>query len=62
MGDLLVVIDDLHTIFCGDDELMAFRRYSEAKGKKNIYRANIKWVDVLGTPFIESYEILEVIK
>ncbi len=49
--------------YTGDSELEAFRNYKRIKGgKKNIFIANIKRDLVFGVPFIDTYEVLEVIR
>lgn len=49
--------------YTGNNELEAFRNYKRIKsGKKNIFIANIKRDLVFGVPFIDTYEILEVIR
>lgn len=49
--------------YTGDSEIEAFRNYKRIKGgKKNIFIANIKRDLVFGVPFIDTYEILEVIR
>lgn len=49
--------------YTGNSELEAFRNYKRIKGgKKNIFIANIKRDLVFGVPFIDTYEILEVIR
>lgn len=49
--------------YAGFSELEAFRNYKRIKGgKKNIFIANIKRDLVFGVPFIDTYEILEVIR
>lgn len=58
----LIVTDKLDTIFCGEDEMEAHRRFRTIQGKKNLYKAVIDWVDLEGTLFINDYKILEVIK
>ena len=58
----LIVTDNLDTIFCGEDEMEAHRRFRAIQGKKNLYKAIINWVDLEGTLFINDYKILEVLK
>lgn len=49
--------------YTGDSEIEAFRNYKRIKGgKKNIFIANIKRDLVFGVPFIDTYEVLEVIR
>lgn len=49
--------------YTGNSELEAFRNYKRIKsGKKNIFIANIKRDLVFGVPFIDTYEVLEVIR
>lgn len=49
--------------YTGFSELEAFRNYKRIKGgKKNIFIANIKRDLVFGVPFIDTYEVLEVIR
>lgn len=49
--------------YAGNSELEAFRNYKRIKGsKKNIFIANIKRDLVFGVPFIDTYEVLEVIR
>lgn len=49
--------------YAGFSELEAFRNYKRIKGgKKNIFIANIKRDLVFGVPFIDTYEVLEVIR
>lgn len=58
----LIVVNDLQTIFCGQDELEAHRRFKTVTGRKKLYKALIEWVDLEGTLFINDYKVLEVIK
>lgn len=49
--------------YTGNSELEAFRNYKRINGgKKNIFIANIKRDLVFGVPFIDTYEVLEVIR
>lgn len=49
--------------YTGFSEIEAFRNYKRIKGgKKNIFIANIKRDLVFGVPFIDTYEVLEVIR
>lgn len=50
-------------LYCGDNEIEAFKRYKEASGvQKNIYWAKTYKRDVLGIEFIMKYDIIKIIK
>ncbi|MGU8572719.1 hypothetical protein ACV3Q2_02235 [Clostridium perfringens] len=50
--------------YCGDSEIEAYKKYREKSKiyKPKLVRANVKRKLILGTPFIMSYDIIEVIK
>lgn len=53
--------EEIH--YCGESELQALKKYKKLEGsKRNILKANVKRQMVLGTSFIMSYEVIEVIK
>lgn len=49
--------------YCGESELDAYRRYKDLKGigKRNIFKAKVWKRNLLNTPFVMKYEILETI-
>ena len=68
MVEELIVVKDagLYTeeiYYTGHDEVEAVRSYRRIKGgKRNIFKANVKRDLVFNVPFIDSYEVIEVIK
>ncbi|WP_338564350.1 hypothetical protein QJR60_17260 (plasmid) [Paraclostridium sordellii] len=53
--------EEIH--YCGESELQALTKYKKLEGsKRNILKANVKRQMILGTSFIMSYEVIEVIK
>lgn len=48
-------------VYSCNNELEAFRKYKELKGKRNIFRAKVWKRNLLNVPFIMKYEILETI-
>lgn len=67
IAELIVVKDaGLFTeevFYAGHDEVEALRSYRRIKqGKKNIFKAYIKRDLVFNVPFIDTYEVIKVIK
>lgn len=53
--------EEIH--YCGESELQALKKYKKLEGaKRNILKANVKRQMILGTSFIMSYEVIEVMK
>lgn len=49
--------------YAGHDEVEALRSYRRIKqGKKNIFKANIERVLFNNVPFIDTYEVVKVIR
>lgn len=50
--------------YCGDSEIEAYKKFKERSKlyRPRIIKANVKRRLILGTPFIMSYDIIEVIK
>ena len=56
-------LDSEEIYYTGFSEIEAYRTYKRIKGgKKNIFKAYIKRNLVLKVPFIDTYEIIEVIR
>lgn len=50
--------------YCGESEIEAYKKFKERKRiyRPRIIKANVKRRLVMGTPFIMSYDTIEVIK
>jgi len=65
--EILVVLnydmEEEGVFYCGASEIDAYRKYKtlKGKGKRNIFKAKVWKRNVLNTPFIMKYEILETI-
>lgn len=60
---LNVGFDSEEIYYTGFSEIEAYRTYKRIKGgKKNIFKAYIKRDLVFNVPFIDTYEIIEVIR
>lgn len=56
-------LDSEEIYYTGFSEIEAYRTYKRIKGgKKNIFKAYIKRDLVFNVPFIDTYEIIEVIR
>lgn len=64
----LIVVKDAglfteEVFYAGHDEVEALRSYRRIKqGKKNIFKAYIKRDLVFNVPFIDTYEVIKVIR
>lgn len=62
--ELLVIhIDGKYgeAIYGAESEFEAFRKYKELKGRKKIVKAKVFTQNILDTPFIMKYEVIETI-
>jgi len=48
--------------YCGNDELEAYKKLREIKGKKNLFKAIIQREMLHNVPIIVDFKIIEVIR
>ncbi|QAA31183.1 hypothetical protein [Clostridium manihotivorum] len=62
--ELLVIhIDGQYgeAIYKAENELEAYRRFKSLKGRKKIVKAKVYYQNIMNTPFIKKYEVLETL-
>lgn len=49
-------------LYAGESELKAYSVYKSIKGKKNLFKANIKRTLIHNIPFVVSFEVIQEIR